>query len=108
MIRIIVTIASKNFSIFLLIFNVFQEISNVFGIGTQEDASEFLTTLLESMAKSIKFALNNSNGQSTLATFNNGTKAIAVGASGSNNKRMTTILDDIFSFQFRSRSKTAK
>jgi len=72
-----------------LCFNI-KKISAVFGVGTQEDASEFFTTLLESMAKSIKFTLNqNSSNNSN----NNNT----------NNKRVTTILDDIFSFQFRSR-----
>lgn len=56
----------------------------MFGVGTQEDASEFFTTLLESMAKSIKFAINLDLKQS--------------------NPAKKTILDDIFSFQFRSRS----
>lgn len=69
--------------------NIFVEISAVFGIGTQEDASEFFTTLLESMAKSIKFSLNIHN---KLTNMQNG-------------KKLNTILDDIFSFQFRSRSK---
>lgn len=68
-----------------LCYNI-KKISAVFGVGTQEDASEFFTTLLESMAKSIKFTLNIQskllNGQA---------------------KKVNTILDDIFSFQFRSR-----
>lgn len=72
----------------------------MFGVGTQEDASEFFTTLLESMAKSIKFALNSAANSSTNgANF----KALTNGANAK--KRITTILDDIFSFQFRSRSK---
>ena len=70
----------------------FEEISHVFGVGTQEDASEFFTTLLESMAKSIKYTAGSQPSQ------NGGNAA----------KRMTTILDDIFSFQFRSRSKQLK
>jgi len=66
-----------------LCFNI-KKISNVFGVGTQEDASEFFTTLLESMAKSIKFALNTSPNPTC-------------------SKKTTNILDEIFSFQFRSR-----
>lgn len=81
-----------------MLFLNLKEISNVFGVGTQEDASEFFTTLLESMAKSIKFAINpsvqNLNGRCNAAPNN---------PSSSSNKRTTTILDDIFSFQFRSR-----
>lgn len=59
------------------------EISHVFGVGTQEDASEFFTTLLESMAKSIKYGQQQHQQQG--------------------NKKTMTILDEIFSFQFRSR-----
>ena len=71
--------------------NFLKEVSNVFGVGTQEDASEFFTTLLESMAKSMKFTLNPSQP----------------GVSSSNPTSLNTIniLDEIFSFQFRSRSK---
>jgi uncharacterized UBP type Zn finger protein len=69
-----------------LCYNI-KKISNVFGVGTQEDASEFFTTLLESMARSIKFAFNLELKQQTNA-----------------NSIKKTILDDIFSFQFRSRS----
>lgn len=50
-----------------------KEISNVFGVGTQEDASEFFTTLLESMAKSIKFTPTPSSSpqlNSNKSTFN--------------------------------------
>lgn len=65
-----------------LCFNI-KKVSNVFGVGTQEDASEFFTTLLESMAKSIKFPPIG-------PTLNTSTKNI-------------NILDEIFSFQFRSR-----
>lgn len=61
-------------------------------MGTQEDASEFFTTLLESMAKSIKFTINLELKQQQQQQANTLNK----------NK---TILDDIFSFQFRSRSK---
>ncbi|CAF0839857.1 unnamed protein product [Brachionus calyciflorus] len=71
-----------------LCYNI-KKISAVFGVGTQEDASEFFTTLLESMAKSIKFALNIQN------KLLNGHVGQA--------KKVNTILDDIFSFQFRSR-----
>ena len=67
----------------------------MFGVGTQEDASEFFTTLLESMAKSIKFALNNG------ANHHHHQSHIANAAKPP--PRTTTILDDIFSFQFRSR-----
>lgn len=65
----------------------------MFGVGTQEDASEFFITLLESMAKSIKFAINPAMANAT--NNNNNTN--------SNNERTRTILDEIFSFQFRSR-----
>ncbi|RNA25807.1 ubiquitin carboxyl-terminal hydrolase 42-like isoform X1 [Brachionus plicatilis] len=68
-----------------LCYNI-KKISAVFGVGTQEDASEFFTTLLESMAKSIKFSLN-----------------IHSKISSQSGKKVNTILDDIFSFQFRSR-----
>lgn len=68
-----------------LCYNI-KKISNVFGVGTQEDASEFFTTLLESMARSIKFAFNLELKQTNA------------------NSIKKTILDDIFSFQFRSRS----
>ena len=70
----------------------------MFGVGTQEDASEFFTTLLESMAKSIKFAIN-----PAMANLNAHNNNNTPSPSGTNNKRTTTILDDIFSFQFRSR-----
>jgi ubiquitin carboxyl-terminal hydrolase 36/42 len=73
-----------------LCYNI-KKISHVFGVGTQEDASEFFTTLLESMAKSIKFSMTH---LSKLHGNNN-----------NSNKKITTIFDDIFSFQFRSRSK---
>lgn len=63
-----------------LCFNI-KKISAVFRRGTQEDASEFFTTLLESMSKTVKFALNNTQ----------------------NCKVKKTILDEIFSFQFISR-----
>lgn len=65
-----------------LCFNI-KKVSNVFGVGTQEDASEFFTTLLESMAKSIKFP--------------------PIGPSLHTNPKNINILDEIFSFQFRSR-----
>lgn len=65
-------------------FICFVGVSNVFGVGTQEDASEFFTTLLESMTKAIKFPPN---------------------APASPSPLKSNILDDIFSFQFRSRSK---
>ena len=74
-------------------------------MGTQEDASEFFTTLLESMAKSIKFALNSAAAANTSANGGN-FKALTNGANAK--KKITTILDDIFSFQFRSRSKLPK
>ena len=50
-------------------------------LDTQEDASEFFTTLIESMAKTI-----NANNQNCINNPN-------------------TFLDEIFSYQFRSRSK---
>ncbi|RNA13776.1 Ubiquitin carboxyl-terminal hydrolase [Brachionus plicatilis] len=68
-----------------LCYNI-KKISAVFGVGTQEDASEFFTTLIESMAKSIKFSLNIPNKLSLMSK-----------------KKANTILDDIFSFQFCSR-----
>lgn len=68
----------------------------MFGVGTQEDASEFFTTLLEHMAKAIKFSSSSSPNQ-----FNGAVN----GKHNANNKRSHTILDDIFAFQFRSRSK---
>ena len=61
----------------------------MFGVGRQEDASEFFTTLIESMGKSINH----------LAASNGHLKQII----DAGKKRPTTILDDIFSFQFRSR-----
>ena len=67
----------------------------MFGVGTQEDASEFFTTLLEHMAKAIKFSSSSSPNQ-----FNGAVN----GKHNANNKRSHTILDDIFAFQFRSRS----
>jgi hypothetical protein len=63
------------------------EVSNVFGVGTQEDASEFFTTLLESMTKAIKFPPN------------------APANPGPTQSQGSNILDQIFSFQFMSRSK---
>lgn len=86
-----------------LCFNI-RKISNVFSVGTQEDASEFFTTLLESMAKSIKFALNSPSTSSLNplligASLNHNTNQ----SNSSSAKRVATILDDIFSFQFRSR-----
>lgn len=65
-----------------LCFNI-KKVSNVFGVGTQEDASEFFTTLLESMAQSIKFVPSTSSNLNSIKNIN--------------------ILDEIFSFQFRSR-----
>ena len=67
----------------------------MFGVGRQEDASEFFTTLLESMIKSINYAATNSpamNGFGKSEQHHRNDK-----------KRVATILDDIFSFQFRSR-----
>ena len=68
----------------------------MFGVGTQEDASEFFTTLLENMAKSIKYSIGQPNDFQKQHN-NNSKKNIS-----------NTILDDIFSFQFRSRSKFLK
>lgn len=76
-----------------LCYNI-KKISNLFGVGTQEDASEFFTTLLEHMAKAIKFSSSSSPNQ-----FNGAVN----GKHNANNKRSHTILDDIFAFQFRSR-----
>jgi len=73
--------------------NKSKEISNVFGVGTQEDASEFLTTLLENMAKAIKFSQHQQQQQQQQIQMK---KAAS---------KHHTILDDIFAFQFRSRSK---
>lgn len=70
------------------------EISTVFGVGRQEDASEFFTTLLESMSKSLNFA--------TCPLVINKHKV------DHSKKRPPTILDEIFSFQFRSRGKDMK
>lgn len=73
----------------------FTEVSNVFGIGTQEDASEFFTTLLESMAKSIKYTMSQLANKQQQQQINNTNKK----------PMLTTIFDEIFAFQFRSRSK---
>lgn len=67
---------------------IYEEVSSVFGVGRQEDASEFFTTLVESMIKSITFSSSASNG---------------LNKHDKHKKRPITILDDIFSFQFRSR-----
>lgn len=69
-----------------LCFNI-KKVSNVFGVGTQEDASEFFTTLLESMTKAIKFPPNAASSPSPSPSA----------------QKASNILDDIFSFQFRSR-----
>lgn len=85
------------------------EISNVFNVGTQEDASEFFTTLIESMAKSIRLSMNSKNknfnfcdGYSNEFTLQNSNLKRTNNINGNN--KITTILDDIFSFQFKSRS----
>jgi len=86
-----------------LCFNI-RKISNVFSVGTQEDASEFFTTLLESMAKSIKFALNSPSTSALNPLLIGASLNLSHNQSNSNStKRVATILDDIFSFQFRSR-----
>lgn len=70
-------------------------------MGRQEDASEFFTTLLESMNKTINFVNNstiNKNNSSSMKHLNNNkTNRI--------NTKQRSILDEIFSFQFRSRGK---
>jgi hypothetical protein len=80
---------TENIRLFIFLFKS-EEISNVFGIGTQEDASEFFTTLLESMAKSLRYSMGSANGHHVCQQ--------------SQLSKKFTIFDDIFSFQFRSRS----
>lgn len=83
-------------------YDIYSEISNVFGVGTQEDASEFFTTLLEHMAKAIKFSSSSTTSPNQIT---NGSRPNNHHHHHNiNNKRSHTILDDIFAFQFRSRS----
>ena len=86
-------------------------------MGTQEDASEFFTTLLESMAKSIRycsdtnattktngFHFNNTNGNGFMSNNNNNNNNKSKNATKATPATAPkTILDDIFAFQFTSR-----
>ena len=75
----------------------------MFGVGRQEDASEFFTTLIESMNKTINFSSNSAQTKHSQNGFNN--KHNNRNNSNNSPSKQRSILDEIFSFQFRSRGK---